>query len=109
MGVERYYLHVQAKDAAGNESAVETGYFFIDENLPAPLSASSPPLTEGVSTEKYIPPAQASHEDLESILTFGSSQMNSYVQTTCPEGWELKVPEEFASDPHPQRTFCQKL
>lgn len=32
-GVNRYYIHVQAMDAAGNESAVETAFFFIDENL----------------------------------------------------------------------------
>ena len=32
-GVNRYYIHVQAMDAAGNESAVETAYFFIDDTL----------------------------------------------------------------------------
>jgi hypothetical protein len=109
-GVERYYLHVQAKDAAGNESAIETSYFFIDENLPAPLSQIATPSDLGSpSSGKQLSSSLSSDEDLENILSYSSTQMSAYEQTVCPKGWKEIVPEELASDPPPIKSYCQKL
>ena len=109
-GVERYYLHVQAKDVAGNESLIETAYFYIDENLPAAMSATAPPPYLGESSvEKLLAPQSISSDYQEGIITYGTSQMTSYEQTACPTGWQARVPEEFASGAPPLKKYCQKL